>query len=185
MNFDTLAYVAEKINNQNIRWGLGGSLVLHHYGLIDDPNDMDILVSLGDAEALDDVLQSIGERKEKEATLTYKTKFFNQYKVKTMDIDVMGGFTIKHSRGDYEFPFDEESIIGCMERKGVKIPLTSLEDWYIVYQLLPNREEKVKLIEEYFIKHGIKHHQLIERALQMCLPPEVISRTKELLAEVG
>lgn len=55
----------------------------------------------------------------------------------------------------------------------MKIPLTSLEDWYVIYQLIPNRSAKVSLIEGYLRSNGIKRADLLRRMLAQKLPPEV------------
>ena len=47
---NTLSLIAEKLNKEGIGWGVGASLLLNHYGLIDQPNDIDLLVSVADIE---------------------------------------------------------------------------------------------------------------------------------------
>jgi hypothetical protein len=37
-------------------WGVGASILLNYYGLIDKPNDIDILVDLKDIEKADIIL---------------------------------------------------------------------------------------------------------------------------------
>lgn len=41
---------------------MGASLLLNHYGLVDKPNDIDILVDLKDIEKADEVLKSLGQK---------------------------------------------------------------------------------------------------------------------------
>lgn len=53
------------------------------------------------------------------------------------------------------------------------IPFTSLEDWLIAYKLMRGREEKVRMIENYFRSEGMYHRELLERALDQELPEEV------------
>ena len=48
---------------------------------------------------------------------------------------------------------------------GAEISFTPLENSYILYQLIPNGEAKVQLIENYLRLNGIGNKQLLERVL--------------------
>nr|MBK5236697.1 hypothetical protein [Clostridium sp.] len=61
------------------------------------------------------------------------------------------------------------------------MPLTSLEDWYTIYQLIPSRKIKVKMIENYLLSNGIKKPDLLERALIGGLPEEVRDKIQSIL----
>ena len=51
----------------------------------------------------------------------------------------------------FKYTFDQSSISEIKIINGVNIPLTSLEDWYVIYQLIPNREIKVGYDRKLFI----------------------------------
>lgn len=51
----------------------------------------------------------------------------------------MSGFVVNHNTGIYNYIFDYDSITEFKVINGISIPLTSLEDWYVMYQLIPNR----------------------------------------------
>ncbi len=108
----------------------------------------------------------MGEYIELPSKEPYLTKHFYHYQIENTEIDVMACFKIQHSHGIYELIFDENSVVTYETLNGVNIPLTSLEDWYVLYQLMPNRDEKVDLIEAYLIKNGIKNPDLLTRALE-------------------
>jgi hypothetical protein len=93
----------------------------------------------------------------------------------------MAGLTVNHSEGVYNHLFNKDSITMHKVVDGIEIPYSSLEEWYVIYQLLPGREGKVQLIEDYFIKHGIGNPNLLKRVLKGQLPREVIERTKKIL----
>lgn len=173
MIFETLSYIGEKLNDNGIIWAVGASILLHHYGLIDKPNDIDILIDLNDIEKADKILKSIGEKKVWEKSATYSTKYFYEYVVNGVDVDVMAGLNINYNNGIFEYIFDQASISEFKSINKVNIPLTSLEDWYVIYQLIPCREVKVKMIENYLLLNGIKKHNLLERVLKGDLPKEV------------
>ena len=179
--FNTLSYIGEKLNNSNVQWGVGASILLNHYGIIDKPNDIDILIDIKDIEKADEILKSIGEKKIWEKSEAYSTKYFYEYIVNGFDIDVMSGLAIKHDKGVYRYIFDNSSVSEFKKIKGVSIPLTSLEDWYVIYQLIPSRESKVNMIEEYLLSNGIQKPALLQRALRNDLPIEVRYRVEKML----
>lgn len=179
---DTLSYIGEKLNNKNIVWGVGASILLNHYGLIEKPNDIDILVDIKDIDKIEKIFNQIGERKQQEETTIYSTKYFYEYIVKETDIDIMAGLVINHRTGKFEYTFDCKSTVELQKINGVDIPFNSLEDWYVIYQLIPNREVKVKLIEEYLLSNGIKYPFVLERALEQNLPIQIKNRIKTILA---
>jgi hypothetical protein len=41
--FNTLSYIGKKLNDSNIAWIVGASILLNQFGFIDKPNDIDIL----------------------------------------------------------------------------------------------------------------------------------------------
>lgn len=172
---EILKLIGKKFNEKEILWAVGASVLLNKYNLIDNPNDIDILVSLEDVEEADKILKNIGIKKESKETNTYSTKVFNEYLVNGVDIDLIAGFKINHIEGSYEYIFDYKSINENVDIDGIKIPFTSLEDWYVLYSIMPNRENKVKLIEEYFNENGVIRKDLLKRALR----GEMLSSVRE------
>ncbi|MGH4123291.1 MAG: hypothetical protein ACREV6_10240 [Clostridium sp.] len=181
MIFETLGYIGEKLNEKGVVWAVGASILLHNYGLIENPNDIDILVDLKDIERVDKILKSVGEKKIREKSDLYSTKYFYEYVVHGFDIDVMAGLSINYNSGTFEYIFDHTSISDFEKINGVNIPLSSLEDWYILYQLITNREVKVKMIEDYLLLNGVKNPTLFERSLRGNLPSEVRDKIQGIL----
>jgi predicted nucleotidyltransferase len=179
--FSTLSYIGEKLNNSDITWAVGASLLLNQYGLVDKPNDIDIFVGIKHIHKADEILKSVSEKKKWEKSEAYSTKYFYEYIVRGIDVDVMSGFVVNHNRGVFEYIFDHQSISEVITINGIDIPFTSLEDWYVLYQLIPNRETKVKLIENYLLSRGIKKPFLLERALGGNLPEEVRGRIEKMM----
>lgn len=170
---NTLSQIAEKLNKEGIVWGVGASLLLNHYGLIDHPNDIDILVSVADIQKADKVLSIMGEKKIRDKVDTYSTRYFYEYTINEFDVDVMAGLRINYDKGVFEYIFDKKSVVNTKEVGEISIPLTSLEDWYIIYQIIPGRESKVKIIESYLLSKGVKNPKLFERALESNIPNKV------------
>lgn len=179
--FDVLSKIGKKFNEEDILWAVGASIVLNSYGLISSPNDIDILVNEDDIDEADRILKEMGKKKSSDKTNTYSTKYFYEYVIDDIDVDVMADFCINHKRGTFEYPFDNESISNWIKINNVDIPLTSLEDWYVIYQLIPGRDKKVKIIEDYLLQNGVSNYGLLERALKENLPREVRDNVNSIL----
>lgn len=184
LNFNTLAHISEGLNKSEGLWAVGASVMLYFNGLVEKPNDIDILAAEKDIEKIKNVMDNLGEMTFDgcdECKEPYLTKYFYKYKVADTDIDLIAGFRIKNEQGIYEMLFDENSVASYGKVNGVSVPLCSLEDWYVLYQLMEGREAKVKLIEDYLVKNGIKNKGLLERTLKEKLPDSVKSNVKKLI----
>jgi hypothetical protein len=178
---NTLSYIGEKLNEGRVIWAVGASMLLHQHGLVDKPNDIDILVDLKDIEKADEIFKTIGEKREWEKTDAYSTKYFYEYVINGIDVDVMSGLRINYDKGIFEYNFCGRSISKVKKINGVDIPLTSLEEWYVIYQLISGREEKVNIIEKYLLSNGVKKPDLLEELLSGELPMEVRCSVERLL----
>ncbi|WP_105616363.1 nucleotidyltransferase family protein [Vallitalea okinawensis] len=181
--FSTLSNIGRELNENGILWGVGASVLLNHYGLIEKPNDIDILINLDDIQEADMTLRSLGEKRIFEKTSTYSTEYFYEYIINDIDIDVMAGLSINHEKGIYRHVFDCQSIVKTAKINDIDIPLTSLEDWYVIYQLIPNRKAKVKMIENYLHSNGVQKPELLKRALKGNLPNNIRFNIKKMLRE--
>lgn len=177
----TLSSIGDRLKNKNITWGVGGSLLLSFYNIIDKPNDIDILVDETNVMELKEIMASIGKPKETISLSPFMTIDFSKYKIDGIDVDVMGGFAIQHEEGIYKLSLHQEYIVNHKNINGVDIPLCSLEDWYILYLLIPNKKEKALLIESYFKNNGVAYPHFLEEALKKSLPIEVKENVTQLL----
>ncbi|NDW09417.1 hypothetical protein D0T56_07060 [Dysgonomonas sp. 520] len=178
-----LAQFGQVLNGAGLLWGVGASAMLYRYGLVDLPNDIDIIVAEKDIEKADEILSSFGRKRlEYEDSDVYLTEYFYEYELPGLDVDLISGYKIVLPNGAYSYLFDEQSISVKWEVNGVMIPYSAIEEWYVLYQLMPNREQKVRLIETYFEKNGISYPDLLKRMLlQDCVPPDIVARTMKLL----
>jgi len=178
---ESLTIIGEQLNNKGITWGVGGSLLLSFYQIIDDPNDIDILVDENHANQLNEIIAPMGELKKVIHSDPFRTEYFTKYLINATDIDIMGGFAIQHSEGIYKLSLNKKSIVSYKKINEIDIPLCSLEDWYILYWLIPGKQEKAILIEDFFKMNGVKHSSILEKALTQPLPLEVKDRVEKLL----
>jgi len=178
--FKTLSRIGKVLNDSGVLWGVGGSILLQTYGLVEHPNDIDILASIPDAEKAAALLGAMGEALPCGQSQTYATKFFRRFMIGETGVDLMAGFAIRHPAGQYSYVFDEASISSHREIEGVPIPFAALEDWFVAYQLMPGKEEKAGRIEGYLLHHGIGQPYLLKRALAGCLPEAARKRISAL-----
>lgn len=181
MIYDVLCKISKELNKENILWGVGASLLLNQYGLSEDPKDIDLLVSLKDIHKCNEILSKLGTKRVSKMSLNYATEYFLEYVIDDYDIDVMSGLMLNHVEGSYSHCFDEKSIIEFKCINGIEVPFTTLEEWYVIYQLIPGREKKVDKIEKYFIDNGLKNVLPLKRMLLRNLPKPVIRRINYIL----
>lgn len=183
----TLALIGQKLNHAGVLWGVGASVLLHQYSLIDHPSDIDILVATQDIHQVDSILSQLGDKKpDRGSSPVYATDFFYEYTIHGVDVDVIAGFNIINSAGIFKYPFDALAVPHHFTIQEVAIPFTTLEDWYILYQLMPDRESKVDLIEAYFEKNGFTHGTLLQRhAHKQQLPDTVKCKMNAAIKSCG
>ncbi|CEO05633.1 Uncharacterised protein [[Clostridium] sordellii] len=57
--FNTLSYIGDKLNKANILWGVGASILLNQFGMVDTPNDIDIFIDIKDIHKADKILKKL------------------------------------------------------------------------------------------------------------------------------
>lgn len=177
----TLAVLGEELNKTNIKWAVGGSLLLLFENIITIPNDIDLLVAEEDVDQLTAILSKLGEEKQVTSNGPFKTTYFSKYEVDSVGIDVMAGFAISHLNGIYRLPITRELIVRYKAVEGVYIPLCSLEDWFVLYLLIPGKEYKADLIENFFRKHELSYPDRFQSAVKQPIPSHVKLRIEKLL----
>ncbi len=179
-----LNYITKVLYESDIRWAVGGSNVLAHYGLIQSPRDIDLLIDINDVDKTSRLIEESASSLDAESYPPFKTEVFKRYLMDETEIDFMAGFAIVHEKGIYRYHLNEESITNRVLLEGYPLPLSSIEDWFILYQLIPNKGEKADLIEFYWKENGIRHPSILRKALEQPLPDRIIERTMHLLNEV-
>lgn len=174
-----LRKIAELFAVGNITYGVGASMLLYFKGLEAEPRDLDLIVALEDATKADKILSVIGEKQAPNPNVHYSTRFFGEYVIDGIDVDVMAGFKIKSVGKEVEYILDSK-VLESLDSKGVTIWLCPLEDWFVLYLLMPNRQERASTIHDFFLEHDANLSQL-EVWLQKGLPSEIKTRLQELL----
>lgn len=199
--WQALKRIAGALNESGVMWCVGASVLLHQYGLAENPHDIDLLVALPDAERAAARLGAMGDAVPCGQSPFYSTEFFKRFRVGGCDVDLMAGFRVNHPAGCYEYPFDGASVTFTRDASdvpiplsavstsstcdlcGVEVPFAALEDWYVVYQLIPGKEHKAHRIEEYLLQNRISHPRLLTRTLEGDLPEAVRQRISALVGK--
>lgn len=142
-----LSNIARKLNQRNLTWAIGGSLLLYFKGITNEFHDIDIMVAEEDVEVLKEIMLTFGQLLPPNPKVEYKTKHFLEFNVEGVEIDVMAGFTIVNRENEYYFPLRAGSVNDYTEVNGVLIPLQSIAEWRKYYELM-GRTEKVKMIDQ-------------------------------------
>lgn len=139
--------IGNLINQKNITWAIGGSVLLYLKGIVEDFNDIDIMVTEEDVESLKELMLAHGQLIKHLPNSKYQTKHFYEFNIDEVDIDIIAGFTIVNNNQLHYFPLDKKDITEFIELDGAKIPLHSIMQWRLYYELM-ERTEKLKIIDE-------------------------------------
>ena len=175
---DSLIKIARRFNAADITWALGASMLLHYKGLVLKPNDIDLVIALEDITCAQRILDELGVRKPLDFNANYATRYFAEYVIGGVDVDVMAGFRIITDETTVEYILNPKTF-GTLNLKGTTIKLCPLEDWYVLYLLMPERGERVAAIKGYFLENGANREYLKAWA-ERDLPPVVTEQIREL-----
>lgn len=142
-----LSKIANSINQKKITWAIGGSVLLYIKGFVNNFNDIDIIVTEEDVKSLKDIMLVHGQLINHTPNAKYQTKHFYEFNIDGVDFDIISGFTIVNNDQLHYFPLDKKDITDLIKLDGNKIPLHSIKQWCLYYELM-GRMEKVKLIDE-------------------------------------
>lgn len=181
MNFDVLKKVANGLNSLNCNWAIGGSLMLYFHNIVSSPNDIDILISAKDVDKAKGFLDTIGADLNLPYKDSFKTERFCGYDVDGTTIELIGDFKVVTSTGIYEFILDESAITKEISLDNIKVPTTSLEDWFVAYSVMNDPKGRIPLLKEYFSKFGSKHKNLLERSLNQNIPEDIKVEIRNIL----
>ncbi len=143
---EILVKIGRVLNEKNVTWGVGASLLLYLKGIAPSFHDIDLLVAETDVEKLKETLGRLGKPEAPRPDPRYKTKFFLEYDIEGVEIDVIAHFVIVSEGKDYDFPFTENDIKEHLIVSAVSIPLMSVLAWRRYYDLM-GRTEKVAMID--------------------------------------
>ncbi|MCK5758891.1 MAG: hypothetical protein KAH14_07340 [Clostridiales bacterium] len=176
-----LEKIAREFNKKNIFWAIGASMMLYFHGLVENPYDIDIIVTLDDIKKAVSILDELGEKLTNDNSSQYSTRYFIEHRIDGIDIDLMAGLRINLGDFVYEYEFNDNSPTQPYNLNGVNIPMTHIEDWYLMYQLMSGRNKKVKLIEDYLRFNKLNNTVILKEALNSNISNSIKNRIISLL----
>lgn len=141
-----LSRIAAALNEKGITWAVGASLLLYFHGLVNEFHDIDIMVAEKDADAAEEILNALGQRKPARPNPQYGTKRFIEYIIEGVEIDFIAGFSILFEGREYDCSLTAAQIEKCVEVEGEPVPLQYPGCWKRYYRLM-GRTARVALLE--------------------------------------
>lgn len=141
-----LAQIANRLNAAGIQWALGASAMLYLNGVADRFDDLDIMVQTDQALRAKDILRSMGAMQAANPAAQYGTKYFFEFVIGGVDVDLMGGFAIREEEIEHDCSLKPSQIAETREICGKKVPLQALSVWREYYEWM-GRRAKVEMID--------------------------------------
>ena len=144
-----LLRIAHRLNEAHVEWALGASMMLYFKGITSDFHDIDLMVADRDAESVRTILSEMGESCSSDSIPNpmYRTKTFMEFRIDSVEVDVMAGFAIVKDGTVYDCALRTEQIVEQMPLGTEVIPLQSPLLWCEYYRLM-GRAEKAEMIEK-------------------------------------
>ena len=143
-----LTQLAELLNRQKLRWAIGGSLMLYLRGVVSDFKDIDLFVTLEDAQQVIELLDQVAIPQETVPSEQFQTVVYKKYLMDGVFIDVMAGFKVVVSDGVMDCSLTSETQLKRLIVYNQEVPLYTLSEFRDFYTYM-NRMSKVELIDEY------------------------------------
>ncbi|NCB28661.1 MAG: hypothetical protein EOM63_02715 [Clostridia bacterium] len=175
-----LCKVAEQLSAANILWALGGSMLLCKNGIVDHSDDIDLILAPEDAPRADAILSSLGKKYPRVPTPSYATQFFHRYDIDGVHLTIISGLTLHYKGFLYRYQFDRDAIVSMQPVGHVYVPCTALEDWWVLYQMMPDRAERFLALDKYMSSHGVRYPERFGKLRRQPLPPAVLAGIRRL-----
>lgn len=179
---EQLVSLSKILNMHQINWALGGSTLLKLRGIECEPHDIDIMIHESDFDKGCNLLAQFCIECEVKESKYFKTKDYQKFNLNGIEIDCMSGMNIYGSQSLFEYTFDHKEYDILYKEEWV--PVCYIEDWYVLYHVMPNRESKVKMIEDYFTKI-LLNKQRMEYLIRLNIPKDIQQRIKLFIENKG
>ena len=145
-----LKRIAHRLNEAQVEWCLGASMMLYFKGIVSEFHDIDLMISVEDVEVVKSILSEMGKLcpSDHEPNSMYQTKCFMEY--------VMAGFAIVREGEIYDCSLCKDQITDQLMLDGEVIPMQSPRLWCRYYRLM-GRSAKADMIEKALKMTGADH----------------------------
>ena len=183
-----LAKAVCALNAAGVTWAVGASAMLYLESVVTTFNDIDLIIAEDDLPAAQAAMLSTGAVPLPPAppVSAYRSVFFSEYQLDGVDFDLLCDFTIRRKDAVYRYPFGRERVAEWVDVQGERAPLCPLEDWYVLYLLMPGRQKRATLIGHHLHANPREHSRLwLNRWLGTRLPGDVRERVMALYNDIG
>ena len=144
-----LKRIAHRLNEAQVEWCLGASMMLYFKEIVSEFHDIDLMISVDDVEVVESILSEMGTLcpSDQVPSPMYQTKCFMEYVIDAIDVDVMAGFAIVREGEVYDCSLCKEQITDQLMLEDEVIPMQSPRLWCTYYRLM-GRNAKADLIEK-------------------------------------
>mgnify|MGYP002673886621 CR=1 FL=1 len=144
-----LQRIAHRLNEAQVEWCLGASMMLYFKGIVSEFHDIDLMISVDDVEVVEAILSEMGTLcpSSQEPNPMYQTTCFMEYVIDAIDVDVMAGFAIVREGEIYDCSLNKEQITEQLMLEDEIIPMQSPRLWCTYYRLM-GRSAKAEMIEK-------------------------------------
>lgn len=137
---------ATQLNDHNIKWAIGASMLLALEGYNTEVHDIDIHVLLDDNNKLQDLLKDMNYYI-KSPNQQYATKYFYTVTYNLIEIDILLGFIVHYDGLTYSFPFTKDTPLKIYQIENTTLYLASISEWKNAYTAM-KRTDKLALLEK-------------------------------------
>ena len=183
-----LGRVARALNAAQIVWAVGATALLYLLEIEAEPERIELMVEIADFEPARATLRAVGGGSQPAPALNAAcaVALRDVLRVDEVDFDLICDLTIRRKEGTYRYLFDQSRVAARLRLEDTLVPLTPLEDWYVLYQLIPGRAKLVTQISRYFRTHaGSGNHARLNPWLANRLPGDVRERVMKLYTLLG
>ena len=144
-----LKRIAHRLNEAQVEWCLGASMMLYFKEIVSEFHDIDLMISVDDVEVVESILSEMGTLcpSDQVPNPMYQTKCFMEYVIDAIDVDVMAGFAIVREGEVYDCSLCTDQITDQLMLEDEVIPMQSTRLWCTYYRLM-GRNAKADLIEK-------------------------------------
>ena len=144
-----LKRIAHRLNEAQVEWCLGASMMLYFKEIVSEFHDIDLMISVDDVEVVESILSEMGTLcpSDQVPNPMYQTKCFMEYVIDAIDVDVMAGFAIVREDEVYDCSLCKDQITDQLMLEDEVIPMQSPRLWCTYYRLM-GRNAKADMIEK-------------------------------------
>lgn len=172
---NVLCRIAASFDEQSIIWALGGPMLLCNEGILEECDIIDILLMPQDIKKADALLSSLGEKHPRVPAPAYVSQFFHTYTIDGVFVNLVSGMTLHYKGFLFRYPFDKSAIVSMQPMQGLYIPCTAPEDWWVLYQMMPDRADRYAAVDKYLSSRGLRYPERFDKLRRQPLPPAILA----------